>query len=159
MDDIYRAQEIIKGWTKKEEGGFHASPYTDTEGNRTIGFGHNLTASGRPEQIIELEIAIRWFNEDWASASRIAEQVPGYLVMTQIRRGCLIAMAFQMGNRIHTFKKTAEYILNREYQLAATEMLRSKWAYEQSPARAWRTAMIFSFGTISMAEKVLYMRF
>jgi lysozyme len=123
----------------KRHEGLRLKPYADTVGKITIGYGHNLTDNGIPEDVAEdllttgLEIAavdaeaLLWGGD---SKPEI------YEVLGDARAAVLINMAFNLGRtRLATFRKLIIAVQTQDWEAAAREMLDSKWA-RQVPNRA-----------------------
>ncbi len=106
------------------------------KGNPTIGYGRLLCAPGG----ISSDEASALFCADWARAKRGAETLPGFSRVNAVRQGVLIEMVFQLGiGGVRAFRKTLDAIARNDFDGAADEMLKSKWA-EQTPERAQRLA-------------------
>ncbi len=124
----------------REEEGFAPYPYQDTAGGLIIGYGCNLLR----EPLEETEA-------EWLLLYRVEKRVEGLLFALEDdfidlpvpAKSVLIAMAFQMG-MLGTlrFKNTLRFMREHAWDLAADEMLDSKWAREDTPARAQRMAEI-----------------
>ena len=110
--------------------------YLDSEGIRTIGVGHNLETmpiSDRAVMVIledDIEIAIMDLNRAF----------PWVKHLDEVRRDVLINMAFNMGiSTLKEFERMLAAIQANNFQLAAAEMLDSKWA-RQVGSRAYELA-------------------
>ena len=127
---------------EKEEGR-RAFPYKDSVGKLTIGVGWNLDARGLPDSIIN-----ELFGISLQEAEEAAQGVPGYLGAGPERQSVIVAMVFQMGlGAVLRFRNFCAAFLDGDYELAAEEMLNSKWA-SQTPARAAREAQIMRSGVL-----------
>jgi lysozyme len=124
---------------RKEEG-FEEYPYEDSDGGLTIGYGCNL----KQEPLDETE-------GNWLLLYRVEKRVDGlidemgeeFTGMPDKVKSVLIAMAYQMGVAgLMGFKNTLRYMSARDWKLAADEMLDSKWARKDTPARARRMAEV-----------------
>jgi lysozyme len=118
-------------------------PYKDTEGKLTIGIGRNLDDKGLKDS----EIAFLLANDiDDAITDAIAV-VHRYQSLDGVRQEVVIEMAFNLGRaRLAGFKKMLAAIGNQQFDLAATEMLDSKWA-KQVKGRAQELAKAMRTGT------------
>ena len=107
--------------------GMRLKPYTDTVGKLTIGVGRNLTDNGITE-----EEARSMLKSDIHDATKdIRNNFKWYDTLSTNRKRVIIAMVFNMGiNRFKRFKKTIAHIESEDYEDAALEMLRSKWALQ-----------------------------
>lgn len=124
----------LLGWLQREEG-FRARPYRCPAGYLTIGWGLNLDAGITQEEA------------DWLLRHRVrqvqdavAVALPWWGRLDEVRRGVLVAMAYQMGVQgLLKFQATLAAVERGDYETAARQMKRSKWA-QQTPARAARSA-------------------
>ncbi len=135
--------EILKGYE-----GFSGTPYMDTAGHRSIGYGHNLDVSplpgdrdynARPLTEAEAEAIL---SQDVKAAERsLQRMVPEVMgSIPQDKRDVLIRMSFQMGAAgVAKFRKMLSALEAGNYPRAAEEMLDSRWA-RQVPRRAGEEA-------------------
>ncbi len=111
--------------------GCRLSPYRDTEGVWTIGYGHTdgITADYGP---ISQAQADRWLVEDAHIALADAKiVVKSFNELDDVRKGVLVNMAFNLGRkRLQGFRKTLAAIEAKQFNVAALEMLDSKWAVQ-----------------------------
>lgn len=120
-----------------EDEGYRAKPYRDTRGLWTIGFGH-LIKAGEEFAKLSPHNAVQLLREDYTTAQKEVEHY--YLWATGTVKLVLINMSYQMGSsRLSKFKKTLQHLKNEDYDMAAGEMLNSRWAM-QTPLRASRLA-------------------
>jgi len=125
---------------KKHEG-LRFTPYKDSEGILTVGYGRNIEAVPFSQDEVDL-----MFRNDLRRARDGAESFAAYTQMNETRRGVLIEMVFQMGvGGVSKFKRFLDAAFNRDWARAAEEMLDSKWA-RQTPERAKELAKIFLRG-------------
>lgn len=102
--------------------------YTDTTGHPTIGVGRNLQGKG-----ITVEEALYLFSGDLENAKTVANSYVGDDIwdrLSDVRRGVLIDMAYNMGARLRQFRKLKDYLFHANYDKAAQEMLASRWAVQ-----------------------------
>lgn len=125
-------------------------PYKCPAGKLTIGYGHNLDAKG-----ITREQAERLLDDDIEEVARaIVIALPWVADLDEVRQAVLVMMAFQMGvggsrpkpHGLLAFQRTLMEIKRGNYHGAAVFMLQSKWAEEDSPARALRLAEMMRSG-------------
>ena len=160
--------ELLAEHLRKKEG-FEDTTYIDKiSGKEHIGYGHLLANEQHPEEleILELEDDL----DDWTGFSITSEQAeallqidindainglsPAFTIEDLEELGVersivLISMAFQIGGHgVQKFKGMVEAIHNKDWNLAADEMLwkdaavkkiRSKW-YKQTPDRCQAAA-------------------
>ena len=131
----------------KSDEGYKNFIYLDHLGNRTVGYGHLVTNKD-------------WFRDE-KIGFRLSDKDLEVLLVTDLgsaRRDCELLfsefndlpgeaqqvlgnMAFQLGRkRLASFKRMIAAIDQRDFVLAAAEMLDSRWAKQQTPERARRLA-------------------
>lgn len=120
---------------KKHEG-FRSTPYLDTVGKWTIGYGRNLEDVG-----ISRQEALYLLRHDIGKAEQsVYALYPFFDALSQVRQAVLVSMAFNLGRRgLSAFHKMRHALEMGDYDLAAHEMLDSKWA-KQVGARAYTLA-------------------
>ena len=127
--------------TKSFEG-LKLKPYTCPAGKLTIGYGHNLEDNGITQEVAEILL-----KTDLAHARmEVTAKVPYIGKLSEARQFVLVDMCFNMGlSRLMTFKKMLLALEKGLYQIAADEMLDSKWA-KQVSRRAEFLAQIMRTG-------------
>jgi len=109
---------------KKHEG-FRTFPYKCPAGKLSIGYGRNLDDCGISEQ--EAEILLN--NDITKARIELANAFPWTIEMDEKRKNVLVEMVYNMGiNRFKGFKKMLVACHNGKWDIAAKEMLDSKWA-------------------------------
>ena len=109
---------------KKHEG-LKLKPYTDTVGKLTLGVGRNLIDKGITEQ----EALFMLNNDVDYFYGKLCSRINWFWAINDARQNVLVNMAFNLGiGGLLTFKKTLTLIGEAKYELAAKEMLNSKWA-------------------------------
>ena len=120
------------------------SVYVDTKGHPTIGIGFNLDKIDAKQKLSNLGININkilngqsltdeqvyiLFKEDLENAIIDAHKFLSNFDQQPIEiQTVLIDMSFNLGyTRLSNFKNFREALLNKNYQLAADEMVNSKW--------------------------------
>lgn len=116
--------------------GLRLKPYRDTVGKLTIGVGRNLEDVG-----ISHEEAMLLLDHDIARAEAdVNVHLPWSRQLGEPRRAVLVNMAFNLGiGGLLRFQRALAAMQQGNYDLAAREMLDSRWA-EQVGARATRLA-------------------
>jgi lysozyme len=124
----------VKAALKRDEGKSN-TVYLDSVGVQTIGFGHNLEnpLSDRAlECILEDDVRL--------SLDELNRAFPHWTNHDEHRQDVLAQMMYNLGaNRLASFRKFWAALENKDYNLAASEMLDSKWA-DQVGERAERLA-------------------
>ena len=117
---------------KKHEG-FSSVVYKCTANYDTIGYGKRI----KYLQVTE-EQASEWLEEDLENLKyTLSDKYEWFLPSPQEVKDIVINMAYQLGvTAFSKFKKTIQYLANKDYQLASDEMLDSKWARDDTPNRA-----------------------
>ena len=109
----------------KHHEGCSLTPYEDTEGILTIGYGHNLRYG------ISLATANQILREDISKAIDSFWRLPFAVILNcnTERRRVLVEMLYNLGfERMLEFRKMLGALEASDFQLAADEMLDSKWA-------------------------------
>ena len=98
-------------------------PYTDSIGKLTIGIGYNLTDRGVSDHWIDHQFMqdIQYFHDQLSQLSFWSQ-------LNDDRQVILIDMAFMGWKKFMSFKRMLGALEREDYQLAADEMLDSKWA-------------------------------
>jgi lysozyme len=121
MDDVVKKQI-------KDHEGYRPDVYVDTVGVPTGGYGHAfLKGSSLPKYIWE-----QIFDYDFGIAKDAAMDIinqRGWYDIGYIRRNVIINMIFNLGIwNFLKFKATIAAIDVRDFETAANQMLKSKWA-------------------------------
>ena len=114
----------LKNMLRQHEG-IRLKPYVDTVGKTTIGVGRNLDDIG-----ISNDEAMMLLESDVLTVLADLDRVfPWWRTLSDVRQLVLANMCFNMGiTRLSLFKKFLAALQAGEYDLAAAEMLSSKWA-------------------------------
>lgn len=91
----------------------------------TIGIGYNLTDRGMGHEWIDKQ-----FEQDVNYFYKQLCEFPWYHLLNEDRQVILIDMAFMGWKRFLEFKNMIAALEKRDYFLAASEMIHSKWADE-----------------------------
>ncbi len=103
--------------------GLRLSPYKDSVGILTVGYGHNL------ERNITQNQANRMLHDDLIEVEEQVEKFDWYKDLSTVRQAVIQNMVFNLGlSRFNQFKKTIYFIEEGKYLDASVEMLDSKWA-------------------------------
>lgn len=123
---------------KKDEGCVLYA-YRDTLGYLTIGYGR-LIDKNKGGGISQSEAEQLLQNDIDHKLSELRNKLPWFDRLDDPRKGVLLNMAFQMGvSGLMGFRNTLAKIQAGDYENAASNMLKSKWA-SQTPNRAKRMA-------------------
>ena len=118
--------------------GFRDKVYKCTEGVDTIGYGFAIKDLVMDEDIAEM-ILRRKLD---ALIDRVNKRFPFVEKMPEAGQDVIYEMCYQLGvSGVSKFKKTLAYLENKEYRMAASEMLDSKW-HRQTPNRSQRLSDI-----------------
>lgn len=122
--------------------GFKGTPYKDTTGNTTLGYGHNLDA--KPLTKKQAETLMK---DDIADARAQAAQLPYYETLDPTRKDAVTALAYNLGPKgLAGFKKFHEAMAAKDYQTAANELRESTWAKQVGSQRAAEMAYLILHG-------------
>ena len=125
----------------KHHEGFRSRVYKCTEGYDTIGYGFAIKDLDLDEDLAE-EILLRKLEK---LIERVRNQFDWLDEVPHEVQGVIIEMAYQMGlSNVKRFKLTLKHMQNQDWELAADEMLDSKWA-RQTPNRAKELSTIIRF--------------
>jgi lysozyme len=117
-----------------ENEGFRSKVYKCSEGVDT--FGHGLTYITEEESLNILASRVP------KKHLKLLDKLDWYKDLPPMVQGVIIEMTYQIGTSgMLKFKKMIVHMKNKEFQLAATEMLDSRW-HKQTPARSERLADI-----------------
>lgn len=122
--------------------GIKLRPYPDTQGRLTIGVGRCLTSNG-----ISYEEAYHLLDNDIENVQEsVVQAFPWAVNLDPIRLSVIQEMVFQLGVAgVQAFPKMIQALKNRQYAIAASEMLNSVW-HGQTPSRCEELANIMLNG-------------
>jgi lysozyme len=128
----------------KADEGYRRFVYTDTTGNKTIGYGHNLDANGISEPMAEIIL-----RDDMANVEHdLANSFTEYSSLDDARKGVLLQMAFNMGvGGVMAFTHMLAAIQAQDWVLAANAITDSLSAKEH-PLRSQKWAHCMQEGVI-----------
>lgn len=123
------------------------SPYKDSLGFWTIGWGHHDDTIRSDTPAWSQEHADEIFDEDFEDAHTTARRLcASFESLVGPRKGALTAMAFQLGyTSMSKFVPTLQLIDEDNFAGAAQHIRQSLWA-KQTPARARRVAQRIETG-------------
>jgi lysozyme len=105
--------------------GLRLKPYTDTVGKLTVGIGRNLDDVGISEQ----EARMFLHNDLQSVYHDLNTNCPWWVNIGDVRQRVLADMVFNLGiGGFLKFKNMLLAIQSGDFNMAATEMLDSKWA-------------------------------
>ncbi|HYF56553.1 MAG TPA: glycoside hydrolase family protein [Salinarimonas sp.] len=105
--------------------GLRLKPYRDTEGKLTVGVGRNLDDRG----ISESEALYLLANDIAIAEKDLDRNAPWWRQLSGPRRQALLNMVFNLGwPRLSGFRSMLAALQTGDYEVAAKEMLDSKWA-------------------------------
>ena len=117
--------------------GYRSTPYLDSLGKLTIGFGH-LVKPDEDFTKITPHNAVQMLRKDYANATEDVER--RYDWVDGDAKLVLVNLTYNLGsNGLSKFTKTIHYLKTEQYDLAAGELLTSVYA-KQVPSRASRLA-------------------
>lgn len=124
--------------------GFSAETYKDTQGCRTIGYGHKLSHDIISHAKVTKLQANAILREDIEKAVQGAYKVyPTFRDLPEPAQEALIHMAFQLGTTgLARFTNLKKAIERKQWSAAGAECLHSRWAI-QTPIRAQFCAGLF----------------
>jgi lysozyme len=125
------------------EEGVRLKPYRDTKGKLTIGVGRNIDDVGlRP---VEAEFLLS--NDIGERIEQLPKALPWIATLDSVRQTVMVDLAFMGINRLLTFSRMLAALRDGAWELAADELLDSKWAREDvQSSRAQRLALMLRTG-------------
>lgn len=137
-------------YTKKEEV-FQPNAYIDTKGNKTIGYGFNMSAVGKylPDLVREGKIPLtkpvadKIFTKLYANARNSAESFVGdkWHNLNGQQQKALTDMSYNMGSKLGGFKNMRQAIEDGDFQTASQEIMNSNYA-KDARNRAMRNSVL-----------------
>ena len=119
---------------KKHEG-FSSSVYPDSLGYWTLGYG--FCVDKRKNCGITEEEASYILNNQLSEAELQLQPYLWFTSLDKVRQGVLIELCFNIGlEGVLKFTQTIQAISNKDYNLAAKEMLNSLWCQQVGDNRA-----------------------
>jgi len=120
MTYLFQALKLLK-----LHEGYRQYPYTDSLGIVTIGYGRNLESRGLTESE-----ATYLLEQDVDQAEEYLHKgYDYYYELSGERKAVMIDMMVNLGaTRLRSFRKMHEALEDQDYEVAALEMLDSKWA-------------------------------
>lgn len=120
----------------KANEGLRLTPYVDSHGFVSIGYGRNLEGRGITKSMAEYMLA-----EDILECRvKLFKHYPWYVLKSSNTRVVLVDMCYNLGfNGLSKFKKMLKALYEDKYYKAVEELLDSKYALHL-PARAKRNA-------------------
>ena len=127
---------LLKKRIKKNEG-FRNTPYLDSLGYPTIGYGHLITK--KEKKMFQAKFSKKFlsslFDKDFRTALTAYKKNFNYKKHSKNTKEVLIEMIFQLGiKKQKKFVKMNKHLQNNNIFLAALEMKNSLW-YKQTPKR------------------------
>ena len=125
----------------KESEGFRNRVYKCTEGYDTIGYGFAVK-----DLVMDKDIADMILERKVAELRlRVEQKFPFIDSMPESVQDVMIEMCLQLGvSGFSKFKKTIQYLMTKQFEEAAVEMLDSN-SYKQTPNRAKKLSDIVKY--------------
>ena len=138
---VNESKVIARDLLKAHEG-LELKPYRCTSGKLTIGYGRNLEDKG----ITKEEATYMLIQDVTETYDLLCARYGWFSELNRTRQAVCIDMAYNLGmGGFHSFKQTRRHIANHDFDLAANEMLKSKWA-EQVGDRAIELSKLMKEG-------------
>ena len=122
--------EVLKKRIRDHEG-FRDTPYLDSLGKATIGYGHLITDEDEFEEGKQYpkEQLLKLFDKDFEKAEMGADQLVGSIQELHIEaKNVITERVIQLGTQgVRNFRNMIAALQDREYQRASAEMLDSRW--------------------------------
>jgi lysozyme len=146
--------ETLRDWIKRLEGTGPTRKgrfmmYKDKKDIWTIGWGRNIQERGLSREEADFLLA----NDIQSATDDLNETLPWTSQLDWPRRSVLINMVFQMGiDRVLGFKEALNALEIGDWRSAHDALLDSKWARDDSPARAIDEAKVILTGELPEAD-------
>lgn len=125
-----------------DDEGFRSHIYKCTAGAWSIGYGTNLS-----DGIDRDEALLLMRHRPGKVVASLESRLPFWAKLTDDRRRVLANMGYQMGmGGLMGFRRMLAAMERGDYDTAGKEMMDSKWAKHDSPARARRLAKVMVRG-------------
>lgn len=116
----------------REHEGFRTTPYKDTVGVLTVGYGTNLETID-----VSRGLATQWLVDELIGLRSKLERHPWFANLSEVRKDAILEMAYQLGYvGVLKFHKMIAALEDGNFWAAASEGMDSRWAREQTPTRA-----------------------
>lgn len=107
--------------------GFKGTPYRDTVGVLTVGYGWNLESDPMYREAAEAQMICKLRDLE----ARLMSDYDWYPNLTQARKDVVLNMCYNLGvEGFAKFRNTIYLIQNSKFEEASLEMLKSKWAQQ-----------------------------
>ena len=137
-------QHVVIPTLMKDEG-FRRTPYRCSNNVLTIGYGTNLD-----EGLTEDEAMFLLESRTNAAIADCLRVFPWFRSLDVVRQAVVVRMRYQLGlARLLGFRRLLAALAAGDFTTAAAEMLDSKWARDDSPARAQREAARMRTGDLA----------
>lgn len=125
----------------EEHEGRRDTMYKDSKGHLTIGVGHKLEGNPIPQEAIDIILRADIYEAIEETLKLCIRENLEWEELPPIIQETLVEMVFQMGtSRVRGFKFMLEAARAENWKAFRFEMLDSKWARTDSPARACKLA-------------------
>ena len=127
--------------------GFRPMAYRDSLGKLTLGIGFLIDPDEPGAIEMPREVANLWMMHILKERSAALDTaIPWWRALSDARQRALLNMSYQLGmTGLLKFKNMLEHMEATDFDAAASEALRSKWA-RQTPARAQRIYLLIKNG-------------
>jgi len=138
-------ERLIAELTRDE--GFRERAYRDHLGFLTIGIGFMIDPDHNGATLMPKAVADLWLRDIIKKREfALDNEIPWWRDLSDARQRALLNISFQLGvNGLLKFKKTLDYLKAGKYNMAAMELLDSKYA-SQTPERASRVSQLIREG-------------
>lgn len=143
--------QLLKSELRRDED-VNYTPYTDTTGHKSVGCGHNLSASPLPKgwtyPLTDAQVDQLLDDDIQETCGQLDRFLPWWTQLDDVRQRVVANMAFNMGvGALLTFRNTLTDMKQGFYVAAATGMRASIWA-RQVGQRAQRLADAMASGVM-----------
>lgn len=140
----------------KQDENFSPTPYKDSKGLSTYGYGER--SNNPPRYITEKEAEALLRKRVLEFAASLDRNTPWWTSLDVVRQSALLNLHFNMGNNLWMFQKMLTALKNKQYHKAALEILYEKGKpsgyWNDVKSRALRVAYAMRHGTLEFAENI-----
>ena len=151
MGQDYDLERNIISMIKRDEG-YRGTPYRDTKGYLTIGYGFCLDRLTLPKKVADVWLVEIIKEKSWWLANSNVNHI--YRELNTDRKCAILNMCYQLGvNGCIEFSNMWAALGAGDYETAAQEAQDSQW-YKQTPSRAKRVSDVIRTGNMSSYQAV-----
>jgi len=143
---LRRHLKLAEGWS--------ATPYQDTVGVWTIGYGHQLSVAAAVGARWTKAQAEKQLLDDIGNAIHDASSFNWFQSLDPVRQEVIVELAFNLGlPRLQTFKRMLAAMARKDYENAGRELQDSRWYTQVGLQRGNRLVSALRSGVWPVARR------